>query len=174
MYKVYCLKDLTGKIVYVGYTSKSLRIRLTGHRSNHKNRSHLFIELLQIAENKEEAKSLEVKYQLKHNTIYPNGLNMCLGHKNNDGKNLLKAGMNTRFGIRLKTDIEEQKRKEAARIAQMRLRKPVRCIETGIIYESVSICAKTLGLSIGNLSMVLNKKRPKTQELHFEFVKVPN
>ena len=174
MYKVYCLKDIIGKIVYVGYTGKSLRTRLTGHRSNHKDRSDLSIELLQNAKDKTEAKSLEIQYQLKHNTLYPNGLNRCLGHKNNDGQKLLIAGINTRFGKRPKTDIEEQKRKEAARLSQMRLRKPVRCIETGIVYESVSMCAKTLGLSVGNLSMVLNKKRPKTQELHFEFVKVPN
>lgn len=49
--------------------------------------------------------------------------------------------------------------------------KSVRCIETGQIFESVTIAAKEMGLDQGNISNVCNGKYKTTKGFHFEFVK---
>lgn len=170
MYRVYCLKDKQGNRVYVGYTGQELSARLSGHKRSYKDRKDLVIELIQEVETKDQAKALEVLYQRQYNTLHPNGLNIALGHKNNDGRNLIISGYNTRFGNRPKSEAEEQKRKSAAKEGVKKCQKPVRCINTGIVYPSITICAKSLGLSMGNLSMVLKGKRPHTKGLRFEFV----
>lgn len=128
------------------------------------------IELIQEVEKKDQAKSLEVLYQKQYNTLVPNGLNVALGHTNHDGTRLVAAGYQTRFGVRDRYPGEEDKRRMAAKEGVKQLQKPVRCINTGIEYASISICAKALGLSIGNLSMVLKGKRPHTKGLKFEFI----
>lgn len=48
--------------------------------------------------------------------------------------------------------------------------KPVRCIETDIIYESGKMAAEILGLSQGNISRVCRGKANTTGGYHFEFV----
>jgi hypothetical protein len=169
MFKIYCLKDKHSKIVYVGYTTQSLHNRWRHHKNTYPDRKDLKIELILEVELKEQAKSLEMLYQKQYNTLKPNGLNEALGHINHDGSRLIKAGFKTRFGQKKKTPQEEIKRKESAREALKKLRKPVICLNTRIVYESVGICAKLLGLSKGNLCLVLKGKRPHTKGLRFQY-----
>lgn len=51
--------------------------------------------------------------------------------------------------------------------------KPVRIVETGQIFESVSDCARYLGTMHGNINECLNpdKKRYTAKGYHFEYVK---
>lgn len=170
MFKVYCLKDKNRRIVYVGYTKRSLHNRWRSHKNAYPERENLVIELIQEVETKDQAKSLEVMYQKQYNTLFPNGLNVALGHANHDGSRLIVPGIKTRFGNRLKSEEEEIKRLTSLRVAIIKTRKPVRCINTGFVYESITACAKALELSVGNLSLVLKGKRPHTKGLRFEFI----
>lgn len=171
-YKVYCLKDKTS-VVYIGYTKRSLHNRWRSHKNVYSDRSNLSIELIIEVDSKEQAKTLEVMFQKQYDTFLPKGLNVAVGHTNNDGKSLRVAGQPTRFGNRPKYPGEEQSRLRGLRRAIAQTRKPVVCVNTGIIYESINRCAKELNLSAGNLSLVLKGERPHTKGLKFEFVRCP-
>jgi hypothetical protein len=120
---------------------------------------------------KHQAKALEILFIKQYNTLYPNGLNIALGHTNDDGKNLLESGKKTRFGVRDKYPGEEEKRKTQAAIRTSEVcSKPVQCVNTGIIYPSARQCAKQLNLQPSSLSLVLRGKRPHTKGLKFVFV----
>ena len=81
---------------------------------------------------------------------------------------MIEAGRKTRFSKDYRPN--GKKRLKNLRKAIELQRKPVRCVNTGIIYPSISECAKVLGLSIGNFSLVLKGERPHTKGLKFEFV----
>jgi len=175
MYKVYCLKD-NDKIVYIGYTTRSLHNRWRHHKNTYPDRARLVIELIQETDNKDQAKALEILFIKQYNTLVPNGLNIALGHANNDGKKLTEYGKNTRFGFRARTKEEELKRKtKAATATSKACSKPVICMNTGIKYPSARACAKALGLQPSSLSLVLRGLRPHTKGLKFKFItEVPN
>lgn len=167
-WKVYALLDSKGKIRYIGYTSQMLTARLQRHWRWSPEKRGLIITLLQEFNNKQQAKAAEVLFQKHYNTV-ENGLNKCYGHVNHDGSRLIEAGKATRFSS-TNRPADENKRLRHLRKAIESQRKPVRCINTGIVYASISECAKVLGLSLGNLSLVLRGKRPHTKGLKFEFV----
>lgn len=50
-------------------------------------------------------------------------------------------------------------------------KKPVLCVETGVIYDSGAQAAKALNISKGNLSSCLNGKRNTAGGFHWEFYK---
>lgn len=175
MFRVYCLKDLD-KIVYVGYTKRSLHNRWRHHKNTYPERAKLVIELIQEVDSKEQAKTLEILFIKQYNTLAPNGLNIALGHTNSDGKNLLEVGKSTRFGVRDKYPGEELKRKQrAAERTSALCSKPVICLNSGLEYPSARACAKALGLQPSSLSLVLRGLRPHTKGLKFKFIsEVPN
>lgn len=49
--------------------------------------------------------------------------------------------------------------------------KPVRCIETGTIYDSIKSAARATGLAANKISYCCRGMRNKTGNLHWEFVK---
>ena len=53
---------------------------------------------------------------------------------------------------------------------RLRRSKPFTCVETGIQYISLGECNRDTGISIGMLSLVLNKKQPSAFGLHFEYI----
>ena len=166
-WKVYALINKTGEVRYVGYTSQTLSARLARHHKWAPEKRELSIKLIQEFFNKEQAKAAEILFQKQYDTV-TNGLNKCYGHANHDGSRLIEAGKKTRFTSTNRPN--EQLRLENCRKANEAQRKPVKCLNTGIIYPSISECAKVLNLSIGNLSLVLRGKRPHTKGLKFEFV----
>ena len=172
-YRVYCLKNRDDVPVYVGYTSRSLHNRWRHHKDVHPDRAKLVIELIVETDNKEQAKSLEVLFQKQYDTIFPDGLNVAVGHRNSDGKLLAESGKKTRFGIRNKYPGEENKRKQLAKEAMQRKGKPILCITTGVIYPSINACARQLDINPGSLHAVLTGKSRYTKGLRFEFL-VPN
>ena len=170
MYRVYCLKNKKDEIVYVGYTSRSLHDRWRHHKNTFPERIDLKIELIQEVELKEQAKSLEVIYIRQYNTLSPNGLNIALGHANNSGEKLKISGIKTRFGNRPKTYEEEQKRVHNHKEGIKKLYKRIRCINTGIEYESLGHACKELDLHRSALCRVLKGQRSHTKGLRFEYV----
>ena len=166
-WKVYALINKAGEIRYVGYTSQTLAARLAIHKKWSPDKRDLSIKLIQEFFNKEQAKAAEILFQKQYNTV-ENGLNKHYGHVNHDGSRLIESGKATRFSSSHRPN--EALRLERCKKANETQRKPVRCINTGVEYKSVSECAKVLGLSIGNLSLVLRGIRPHTKGLKFEFV----
>lgn len=166
MFKVYALLNKEDRIVYVGVTKRSLHDRWRSHKNAFPERAELKIMLLQEFENRFQADEAEVLFQKQYNTV-ENGLNKIYGRCNNDGKCLVETGKNTRFGSREKYPGEEEKRLNNLRKVKEKEKIRIKCVNTGIEYESISMCAKVLGLSIGNLSMVLKGKRPHTKGLKF-------
>jgi hypothetical protein len=165
MYKVYALVDRE-KIVYVGYTKRSLHDRWRSHKNKFPERARLSIQLLQEFESKEQAKEAEILFQKHYDTV-ESGLNECFGHANHDGSRLIESGKETR--IKKGQKLDEVKRLNNLREAIKGQRKRIRCVNTGTEYPSISECAKVLNLSIGNLSLVLKGERPHTKGLKFEF-----
>lgn len=166
MFKVYALLNKTGQIVYIGITKRSLHDRFRHHKTTFPERSDLKIQLIQEFENKYQAQEAEILFQKQYDTV-ENGLNKIYGSINHDGSRLTGPGIPTRFGNREKTAGEELKRLKNLKEAIKEQRKKIKCVNTGIEYESISMCAKVLGLSVGNLSMVLQGKRPHTKGLKF-------
>lgn len=67
---------------------------------------------------------------------------------------------------------DHNKRSAASRKNDLNRSKKVRCIETGIIYESVHEAARQTGISNGNISQCCNGKRKSAGGFHWEFVEV--
>ena len=49
-------------------------------------------------------------------------------------------------------------------------KRPIRCVETGVEYESICFAAKSLNIPHSSICHVLSGKRPHTHHLHFEYV----
>lgn len=170
MFRIYALKNSNGEIVYVGYTKRKLHDRWRHHKDTHPERINLTIHLLKEVFNKETAKLFEVMYQKKHKTLYPNGLNVAIGHKNNDGKKLKVDGVKTRFGNRRKYPGEEAKRVKNHVEGIKALRKRIRCINNDQIYDSLGIAAEELGLHRSAICRQLKGQQKHTEGYRFEYV----
>ena len=53
---------------------------------------------------------------------------------------------------------------------QRKRRKAIRCIETGVIYDSITQVNKELGLNMGHLSECVHGKRNTCGSYHWEYV----
>lgn len=49
-------------------------------------------------------------------------------------------------------------------------KKAVQCVETGVVFPSITHAAKACGVKLASLSRVLNGKMHQTHGLHFKFV----
>ena len=49
----------------------------------------------------------------------------------------------------------------------------IRCVETGVVYHSMSYAEKETGISYSKISMVCNGKRKTAGGYHWEFVDEP-
>ena len=54
---------------------------------------------------------------------------------------------------------------------QLAHRKPIKCLENGVVYESITQAAEELGLKRTSLVMALTRKTNKLRGYHFELVK---
>ena len=148
--KIYYLKNEFGKIVYVGQTRRNLKVRLDEHKRRYKNRENYTIHLITEVETIKEADELETYYINKFDTV-KNGENITYGKGRKglgDNNTSFKKGNNFSNPIK----------------------KKVKCIETGKIYNSIIECAKDLNLRANNISEVCNGRRKSTGKKHFVFV----
>lgn len=148
-YRIYALKNDCGKIVYVGFTKRELVYRMYEH---HKidGRKNLVCELLAQTDDKEKAKELETYYIQLYNTSKC-GLNIT------DGMGRKNIGAN-------KTSF-----KRGNEYCYLGTRK-VKCIETGIIYDSVTECAKANHANISKITDCCKGRRKTTNKLHFQYI----
>lgn len=79
-------------------------------------------------------------------------------------------GNNCLDNLRWLSPSDNTKRKNIKKIEKPRSGKKVRCIETGIIYPSISEAARQLGISAGNISACCSGKRKTTNNYSWEFV----
>ena len=149
-YNIYCLKE-NDKIVYIGNTSRDLKVRFSEHiRRKELNEDIFTIESIEVVNDKETAKERENYYIKKYN--------------------LVEEGMNVTYGYGTKglgsNDTSFKKGNNFGKLGT----KKVRCVETGIVYNSVTSCAKSMSLSISKISAVCRGKRKTTGGYRFEFV----
>lgn len=69
----------------------------------------------------------------------------------------------------LKRFWEEQATEEQKE--QLAHRKPIKCLENGVVYESITQAAEELGLNRASLVIALARKTNKLRGYHFELVK---
>lgn len=87
---------------------------------------------------------------------------------------------------RMPTDLENQRREYASRISAMirdepkpprRYRRvrpakhPVLLVETGQVFDSITLAAAAIGCSFSSVSHVVCGKRPAFRGLHFRYVR---
>lgn len=87
---------------------------------------------------------------------------------------------------RMPTDLENQRREYARRLSAMirkepkpprryrRMRpyeKPVVLVETGQVFDSITLAAAAVGCSLSGVSNVVRGKRPACRGLHFRYVR---
>lgn len=150
IYRIYCLKNKDEKIVYVGQTQRELNIRLSEHKRRFPHRKEYTIHLIREASNHSDANNIET-YNISKFDLVSNGENVTYG------KGTKGLGANqTSFKV-------------SNNYCKMGTKK-VECIETGIIYDSLTKCSVELGLNVSNISDVCKGKRKTTGKLHFKFV----
>ena len=180
-YKVYLIKDLEDKIVYVGLTGGTLSKRFSQHVSKRKlNRKHYKIVLVQENLNLEQAVILEelliVQYDTRKNgfNISPKSIN---GYSNTHSDEMKAKWSEDRKGK--KVSEEHAAKNRIARLghknspehqAKIIKPKPVMCLETGKVYKSAREAAKDLNLQYSKISLVCTGQRSHTGGYHFKFI----
>lgn len=145
MYRIYCLKDKNNKIKYVGFTSRSLRVRFNEHCQKFPERKEYHIELIEETKEKNIAKQKERYYTKLFNTIKDgDNINLGMGQSNPNKGNFQKENNFGKKGT-----------------------KKVKCIETNEIFNSLTECANYFNLSISKISAVCQGKRKTTGKKHF-------
>lgn len=151
-YNVYCIKEKsTNKIVYIGMTSQKIEVRFYKHCKfkNISNNTHE-IKTIKVFSDKQEACSEETRLIYFYNTVLE-GLNItygkgCTGLKNPKGS-FTKGNKLGEKGT-----------------------KKILCVETNLVYNSITECAGKMKLSISKISAVANGKRKSTGGFSFKFL----
>jgi hypothetical protein len=183
-YKVYLIRDKQKNIVYAGLTKNPLKVRFDCHmRRRQLNREEYSIELVLDYLTIEQAVILEEAMILQYNLRQmgwnksPRSIN---GYSNAHSEEQKQKWSLERKGKPVSPE-HAAKNKTARlgykngnywrqRITEVKS-KPVRCIETGIVYASARKAADALGVSYPRISECCNGKRKTTRNFHFEFVK---
>lgn len=152
LYRIYCLKNKENEVVYVGQTIRELTIRLSEHKRRFPNRENYTIHLIKETNNCKEADELETFYIRFFDTV-ENGENITYGKGT---KGLKPWSTSTSF-------------KKGNKYCKMGTKK-VECIETGIIYNSITECAKELGLNPSHITACCKGKRKTTGKKHFKYI----
>lgn len=142
LYKIYCLKNEDEEIMYIGYTSLSEARRMCEHRHSHPHRRAYTFHVLDVFDNKKDALEAERAYISAYNP--PENIAPGQGYPAS-----LAAG-------RI--------------ISHKNASLPVECIDTGIIYESISAAAEATGSNRNHVKDCCRKRRHMTNGLHFRFV----
>jgi hypothetical protein len=190
-YKVYCLRDKSNQIKYIGQTRQTLKKRYDGHKHSSSFRDNIFtIELIADFDNPEPMYKLEGML-IEQYKLIENGWNRAEGYidcpKQFDGSgekngfyghkhrkevcdSIGKRSINNSYA---KGNKSRRGRKNSEyhnkRISETH-QKPVMCVETGIVYKSGREAAKKLGLQRSKISNVCLGRRRTTGGFHFVFV----
>lgn len=102
-------------------------------------------------------------------TFLPNPNNLkCVNHKDEDKTNNSVDNLewcthsyNATYGTRIERIVKTRLNRHA---------KPVRCVETGIIYPSVSFIQRTFGYNQANIASVCKGKLKTAYGYHWEYI----
>jgi len=122
---------------YCGTTGRDIKKRLLEHE-HIKNRNIACWKIIAVFDNKKEALEFEKNYQIRYKY---NGYQYDDKWRKVQSKKLLTYGEDKIYSKK---------------------RKPVMCIDTGLIYKGVRDCERKLFLSSGNLSRHLNGAKTHT------------
>lgn len=154
MKTIYCIKDDKGNIIYVGQTKNFQRRRWEHRYRRHIPKSYTFDILEECDDNQAIEKE---RYYIKLYDTVNNGMNVVYGNGHYGIK-----GVDSGFGGRF------QKNNKAW---ENRNWKKVKCIETGIIYNSAKECAIDMGIeNAGRINNVCNGNKKSYHKYHFEYV----
>lgn len=182
IYKV--TNKINGK-VYIGQTTKTLQRRWTKHCIAAKTDNIPFhralmkygfenftVEQVDIASSIEELNKKEIYWIRYYNSLIPNGYNVCEGGNGVVG---FKASEETKAKLRSshigKVFSEETKRKmsEAAKGLNHWGTKKVLCVETGDVFDYISLASEKYGISKSNIVQVCKGKRQKAGGFHWKY-----
>ena len=158
------------------------------------------VEVVEVCDTIEQLNEREKFWIAKYNSIAPNGYNLTEGGKNgthsaevrallsalNTGKKLsaetCKKISEAKTGTRLSKETRDKmsavrkgkpksdKTRAKMILAQTKNRKAVYCVETGQIFESLTMAAESCGIRSGEISSVCNRKRNTAGGLHWSFL----
>ena len=153
---------------------------------------HFHVELIEETNNPEEREKYWIK---KLNTIRPNGYNIASGGEGGNGthannlknwreRNPDKVQENIKKLLKWQKTHPEEMQQVKEKIQQWRKQHPentkaaneaskkrVKCIETGIIYESASEASQAIGgKTSAHIGQVCNGKRKTAYKCHWEWV----
>ena len=186
---------LDGKI-YVGQTQRTLKERISEHMRGGRRRSYIdraikthgienfIVEVIEECSTVEELNEREMFWIRELNSRYPNGYNLTSGGNGRNvtdeaRKNMSKAQIGhvvleeTRRKISLANSgknhvvSEETRKKMSARSA---VKNAVRCIERGLIFDSVTAASKWLGLERGTIRTSCKNKTRTGGGYHWEYL----
>ena len=155
---------------YIGQTVYSLSVRWSQHIHNalKKNSQHILykairkygkdvwdVRIIDTASSKEELNKKEINLINQYNTHYLGGL-----------------GYNMNFGGNSKSGWKEDPRKTILRTSKNN--KPIMCVETGKIFESIKAAALELKVTPGFLRNVCAGIKPTAKGFTFEYVNKEN
>ena len=172
MYVVYLLKNSKDDKMYVGCT-KNFHNRM--YRHGLANEGYLIAKaikkdginsfegyILDSSDNRKDALEKERKWTFDLNSMYPNGYNLRAGSA--EWTQLVKSKMARHSDKRIKTDESILKCREAKR-AKM---KSIKCLETGVIYQSIAECCRELKINKGHLSYFFKGRTKSVKGFTFE------
>lgn len=190
-YKVYCLRDKSENIKYVGQTRQTLQKRYSAHKCGSHFKNEFFtIELIQSFDNSEPMFALEAMLIKQYNLV-ENGWNRAEGFEKGKKLHNVSGELNGFYGHKHREEVckkigERSKGNEYAKgsksrrglknspehikaLVESRQRK-VMCVETGEVYKSGREAAEKLGLKRSKICLVCQGKRKSTGNLRFIYV----
>lgn len=162
-YKVYLIRNKEKKVVYVGFTTRTIYQRFLEHVSKKKvSHEEHKVELVTEWLTLDEAVTLEAMLIAQYDTI-ANGLNISPKHNTHSEATLKK----TRVARSGKTNTTEHNSKIGDSNS-----KQIICLNNGKVYKSAREAAKDLCLQYSKISLVLNGKRNHTKGYRFKFLPI--
>lgn len=184
---IYKITNLLNGKVYVGQTTKELRVRLYNHRNNKRSliskalnkygEDNFKIEIIDTATSKEDLDEKEMYWIQFYNCIAPKGYNLTLGGEGTVGYHLSEETKekisNANKGRRMTDEArkaisighiglkvsEETKMKMSK---SMTTKRKVKCVETDEIFDSVTTACRKYNLDKSTVCAVCNGRRKKT------------
>lgn len=166
IFRVYCIKN-KDRVLYVGATRQTLSRRRWAKYPFEILDDYRW-ELLAEVDNENQMYELE-KYFIKHFDTIQNGLNKSTGGKGGTtGVKQSPELIERRIaGHRGRKNTAETKAKMSESSPR---KKPVICLETGVMFDSARSAANIMKLDYKKISLVAQGKRRSTGGFRFEFV----
>ncbi len=197
IYKI--TNKINGKI-YIGQTTQSIAERWWQHRRRSPSQTHrsaihnaiqlhgessFTIEIIATGASIEELNRLEVEFIARYNSLAPNGYNFLKGGLNKEchpetkaliaaklrGRPIKNRQNGAKKGRRLTKEWKDKISATMTGVPQPWKYKPVRAIETGVVYESVNAASEATGIErTGLLYLLRTGGRNRGTGLTFEYV----